>query len=142
MIVVEDALDGLKWAKQVGGCKALIDRCKANLAAIENWVSKSSWANFLAQNPNYRSRTSVCLMVDEEWFKDMKREEQSVFIKSVVKRLDKEKAAYDIGSHRDAPPGFRLWAGATIETSDLERLFPWLDWAYSQTKIEMENKNA
>lgn len=142
MIVVEDALDGLKWAERIGGSKALINRCKANLAAIERWVLKSPWANFLAQDSNSRSHTSVCLMVDEEWFKELKIDKQSAFIKSIVNRLDKEGAAYDIGSHRDAPPGFRLWTGATIETSDLEKLFPWLDWAYAEAKIEMKNKNA
>ena len=139
LLLVEDALDGLKWAERIGGCKALISRCKANLAAVEGWVSRSSWANFLAQNPKNRSRTSVCLMVDEDWFKQLKIEKQSAFIKSIVKRLDKERVAYDIGSHRDAPPGFMLWAGATIETSDLEKLFPWLDWAYAEAKQELEN---
>ena len=139
MIVVEDALDGLKWAERTGGHKALIARCKANLAAIEGWVSKSSWANFLAQKTAHRSRTSVCLMVDDDWFKSLNIDKQSIVIKAIVKKLDQEGAAYDIGSHRDAPPGFRLWAGATIETSNLKQLFPWLDWAYAQIKAEMEN---
>jgi phosphoserine aminotransferase len=139
MIVVEDALDGLKWAERTGGHKALIARCKANLAAIEGWVSKSSWANFLAQKTAHRSRTSVCLMVDDDWFKSLNTDKQSIVIKAIVKKLDQEGAAYDIGSHRDAPPGFRLWAGATIETSNLKQLFPWLDWAYAQIKAEMEN---
>jgi phosphoserine aminotransferase len=139
MIVVEDALDGLKWAEHEGGHKALIARCKANLAAIEEWVSKSSWASFLAQETSQRSRTSVCLMVDDDWFKNLNTTEQSTIIKAIVKKLDEEGAAYDIGSHRDAPPGFRIWAGATVETSDLKKLFPWLDWAYSQIKAELEN---
>ena len=142
MIVIEDALDGLKWAERIGGCSALITRCKANLAAIEGWVAKSYWASFLAEHTNNRSRTSVCLMVDDDWFKNLKVDKQSAFIKSIVKKLDEEGAAYDIGSHRDAPPGLRLWAGATIETSDLEKLFPWLDWAYAQIKVEMETENA
>ena len=138
MIAVEDALDGLKWAERTGGGEALIARCKANLAAIEDWVVKSSWASFLAQDPKQRSRTSVCLMVVDDWFKDLNADKQSTAIKTLVKNLDEEGAAYDIGSHRDAPPGLRLWAGATIETTDLEKLFPWLDWAYARVKTEME----
>lgn len=139
MIVIEDALDGLKWAERIGGHKALISRCKANLEAIECWVSKSSWACFLAHETTQRSRTSVCLMVDEDWFKKLNRDKQSTIIKAIVKKLDEEGAAYDIGSHRDAPPGFRIWAGATVETSNLKKLFPWLDWAYAQIKSEMGN---
>jgi phosphoserine aminotransferase len=139
MIVVEDALDGLKWAERTGGGVALITRCKANLAAIEDWVRKSSWVSFLAQEATQRSRTSVCLLVVDEWFKELNADKQSAAIKSLVKKLDEEGAAYDIGSHRDAPPGLRLWAGATVETVNLEKLFPWLDWAYAQIKVEMEN---
>ena len=138
MIAVEDALDGLKWAERTGGCTALITRCKANLEAIEGWVYKSSWAGFLAQEATQRSHTSVCLMVVDDWFKALNADKQSIAIKAIVKKLDDEGAAYDIGSHRDAPPGFRLWAGATVETANLEKLFPWLDWAYAQTKAEME----
>ena len=138
MIAVEDALDGLKWAEQIGCGAALITRCKANLAAIEDWVGKSSWAGFLAQNPAQRSRTSVCLMVVDEWFKGLNADKQSAVVKALSKKLDEEGAAYDIGGYRDAPPGLRLWAGATVETINLEKLFPWLDWAYAQIKAEME----
>jgi phosphoserine aminotransferase len=139
MIAVEDALDGLRWAERIGGRKALIARCKANLAAIEGWVFKSSWASFLAQETSQRSHTSVCLMVVDEWFKNLKVDKQSAVIRAIVKKLEEERAAYDIGSHRDAPPGFRLWAGATVETANLEQLFPWLDWAYAQIKAQLEN---
>lgn len=139
MIVVEDALDGLKWAEKIGGYKALIGRCKANFTAIDEWVSQSSWASFLAQETSQRSHTSVCLMVVDDWFKNLRVDKQSAVIKDIVKKLEEERAAYDIGSHRDAPPGFRLWAGATVETINLEQLFPWLDWAYSQVKAQMEN---
>jgi phosphoserine aminotransferase len=139
MIVVEDALDGLKWAERTGGAAALITRCKANLAAIEGWVRKSSWVSFLAQEATQLSRTSVCLSVVDEWFKELNADKQSNAIKALVKKLDEEGVAYDIGGHRDAPPGLRLWAGATVETVNLEKLFPWLDWAYAQIKVEMEN---
>jgi len=139
MIVVEDALDGLKWAERIGGNTTLITRCKANLAAIEGWVRKTSWASFLAQETTQRSRTSVCLKVVDDWFNHLNADNQSSTIKAIVKKLDEEGVAYDIGSHRDAPPGLRLWAGATVETANLEKLFPWLDWAYAQIKAEMEN---
>ena len=138
MIVVEDALDGLKWAERTGGRAALITRCKANLAAVEDWVGKSSWVSFLAQDLTQRSHTSICLMVVDDWFKGLNADKQSTAIKALVKNLDEEGVAYDIGSHRDAPPGLRLWAGATIETTNLEKLFPWLDWAYARLKSEME----
>ena len=116
----------------------MITRCKANLAAIEDWVCKSSWASFLAKEATQRSHTSVCLMVVDDWFKDLNADKKSTAIKLLVKNLDEEGVAYDISSHRDAPPGLRLWAGATIETTDLEKLFPWLDWAYARVKAEME----
>jgi len=139
MIAVEDALDGLTWAEQIGGGATLIARCKANLAAIEDWVEKSSWAGFLAQDSAQRSRTSVCLLVVDDWFKGLKGDKQSAVVKALVKKLDEEGVAHDIGGYRDAPAGLRLWAGATVDTANLEKLFPWLDWAYAQTKAEMES---
>lgn len=134
MIAVEDALDGLKWAQSIGGCGALIERSTANLLAIENWVASSSWAGFLAKHKASRSRTSVCLSIVDDWFKGLDGEAQSAVIKSLVKKLDGEAVAYDIGGYRDAPAGLRLWAGATVETADLEKLLPWLDWAYGAVR--------
>ena len=128
MIAVEDALDGLKWAEKVGGREALIVRSRTNLAAIEDWVETTPWVGFLAEDSTIRSRTSVCLMVVDDWFKALDAEKQSAVAKALAKKLDGEGAAYDIGGYRDAPPGLRLWAGATVETADLENLFPWLDW--------------
>ena len=139
MIAVEDALDGLRWAEEIGGLETLIGRSRANLAAIEAWVEKSDWAGFLAEDPAIRSRTSVCLMVVDDWFKGLDAETQSAVAKGLAKKLDAEGAAYDIGGYRDAPAGLRLWAGATVETADLEKLFPWLDWAYATVKAEMED---
>jgi len=137
MLAVEDALDGLKWADSIGGLKTLIKRSSDNLAAIETWVGNSSWAGFLAEGKDVRSRTSVCLKVEDIWFDGLEPDQQAAAAKRLAKILDEEGVAYDIGAYRDAPPGLRLWAGATVETSDLDKLFPWLDWAYAAVKAEM-----
>jgi len=118
MLCVEDYLDALKWAGGIG-LKGLIARSKANLKVIEDWVAKTDWIAFLAESPEIRSNTSVCLSVTAPKFKALSQEEQSRFIKSVVSELSKKNAAHDIGSYRDAPPGFRFWCGPTIEAEDV-----------------------
>ncbi|MCG9892058.1 MAG: phosphoserine transaminase [Thermosynechococcaceae cyanobacterium MS004] len=134
MLCAEDALDGLKWAEQLGGLSALIQRSEANLATIATWVSQTAWVDFLAADPATRSNTSVCLKVIDPWFVALSESEQAQKIKELVQLLDKEAIAYDIASYRDAPLGLRIWAGATVERSDLEALLPWVDWAYTQVK--------
>ena len=124
MLCVEDALDGLKWGETVGGLKALIARADANLAAIARWVDQTPWIGFLAESAAIRSSTSVCLkIVDPKAPADAP--------KRIAELLDAEGVAYDIDGYRDAPPGLRIWAGCTVETSDLEALLAWLDWAYA-----------
>lgn len=134
MIAVEDAIDGLKWAEEVGGLEGLKKRSNANLATIEAWVEKSDWAAFLAEDPEIRSNTSVCLKVKDEAFSALDGDVQAAELKKLTKMLDEEGVAYDIGGYRDAPAGLRIWAGATVETSDLEALMPWLDWAFAEIK--------
>jgi len=134
MLCVEDALDGLKWSESVGGLKGLIKRSEGNLAAVANWVEKSDWAAFLAEDASVRSCTSICLVIKDAWFKALSAEAQAEAAKKIASLLEKEGVAYDIGAYRDAPAGLRLWGGATVETSDLEALFPWLDWAWSEVK--------
>ncbi|HEC14571.1 MAG TPA: phosphoserine transaminase [Rhodospirillales bacterium] len=136
MLAVEDALDGLDWAQSIGGLKALIGRSQANFQAIEAWVEKSDWADFLAADPATRSTTSVCLAVTDPWFAELDGDSKTKAAKRLAAILDDEGAAFDIGSYRDAPPGLRIWAGATVETQNLEALFPWLDWAYGRVKAE------
>lgn len=131
MLAVEDAIDGLKWAEQIGGQGELMRRSNANLSAIEDWVEKSNWAGFLAANTAFRSNTSVCLKVADSSFTQLSDDEQGARLKKMVKLLDDEGVAYDIGGYRDAPAGLRIWAGATVETSDIEKLLPWLDWAFA-----------
>jgi len=134
MIAVEDALDGLKWAESVGGLDGLKARSNANLAAIEAWVGKSDWAAFLAEDKSIRSNTSVCLKVKDTTFTALDGDVQAGELKKLVKMLDGEDVAYDIGGYRDAPAGLRIWAGATVETSDMKALLPWLDWAFAEIK--------
>jgi phosphoserine aminotransferase len=134
MLCVEDALDGLKWAESIGGLPALIQRSNANLECIEDWVAQSSWAAFLAEEKSSRSSTSICLKIKDPAFTSLSADDQSAHAKSIVSILEKERAAYDVGAYRDAPVGLRVWGGATVETSDIQALLPWLDWAYALTQ--------
>jgi len=137
MLAVEDALDGLTWAESMGGMAGLVSRSENNLMAIEQWVEGSSWAGFLAEVPATRSCTSICLKIVDPWFTGQPQEAQAEIAKKVASILEKEGVAYDIGAYRDAPPGLRIWGGATVETADIRALLPWLDWAYSEVKSTM-----
>ena len=132
MLCVEDALDGLRWADGVGGLKALIARSEANLAAVAAFVAARDWVEFLAENPATRSCTSICLKIVAPWFTALDSAGQAEAAKKLASLLEKEGVAFDIASYRDAPPGLRIWGGATVETSDIAALLPWLDWAYAQ----------
>jgi phosphoserine aminotransferase len=134
MLAVEDALDGLRWAEGIGGLAALIARSEANLQAVAAWVKQSSWADFLAERPETRSSTSICLKIVDPAVAALPLDDQARLIKELVARLAEEEVAHDIASYRDAPPGLRLWGGATVERSDLEALLPWLDWAFQETR--------
>lgn len=134
MLVIEDALDGLKWAAGMGGLPELIRRSEANLAAVTAWVERTPWVDFLAEDPRTRSCTSICLRIVDPWFTGLEADERAQVAKKVTSLLETEDAAYDIAPYREAPPGIRIWGGATVERSDLEALFPWLDWAYAEVK--------
>ena len=137
MVCVEDALDGLGWAESLGGGAALIARSDANLAAISDWVTRTSWVGFLAEVEDQRSTTSVCLKIVDPWFQTLDADTQSSVPKKMDKLLEETGAAFDINGYRDAPPGLRIWAGSTVETSDIEALMPWLDWAYATVKADL-----
>ncbi len=137
LLCVEDALDGLRWAESLGGLSGLLDRVAANNAALSTWVAQSDWAEFICQDAAARSTTSVVLIVTADWFQALDEAAQRDAIKRLTGLLDDEHAAYDIGSHRDAPPGLRIWCGATVEASDLAALGPWLDWAFATVKSEL-----
>ncbi len=134
LLCVEDALDGLKWVDSIGGARGLAARSEENLAAVSAWVDRSEWVDFLATDPATRSCTSICLKIVDPWFAAQGVEEQTAIEKRLVAMLAEEGAAWDIGSYAAAPPGLRVWGGGTVETSDLEALFPWLDWAFEETR--------
>ncbi len=130
MLAVEDAVDGLKWAAGIGGLPGLLDRTRRNFAAVEAWVARTPWIDFLCAEPAARSTTSVCLILSDPVVTRLSADDQAAFAKAVVSKIEGEKAGLDLGAYRDAPPGLRIWCGATIEASDLEALFPWIEWAY------------
>jgi phosphoserine aminotransferase len=134
MLCVEDALDGLRWAERIGGLRALIVRSETNLATIAAWVDRTPWIRFLAEDPRTRSCTSVCLEIVDDWFLRLGEQDRRTAVKRMEALLEAEGAAYDIAGHRDAPPGLRIWAGATVERADVEALLPWLDWAYGEIR--------
>lgn len=134
MLCVEDALDGLRWAESVGGLKGLIARSQANLKAIADWVATTDWVDFLAEKPETRSSTSICLKIVDGWYTAQSADAQAALAKQLVSVLEKEGVALDIGAYRDAPPGLRIWGGATVETVDIQALLPWLNWAYAEVK--------
>ncbi|HMP61845.1 MAG TPA: phosphoserine aminotransferase, partial [Phenylobacterium sp.] len=130
MLCVEDAIDALKWAERIGGLAEMRRRADANLDVLSRWVAKTPWVEFLAADPAVRSNTSVCLKVVDPRITALDEAAQADFAKKLATALEKEGVALDIGGYRDAPPGLRIWCGATVETSDLEALTPWLDWAF------------
>ena len=134
MLCVEDYLDTLAWAKSVGGLPGLIERVNRNANIVEGWVRQTAWVDYVAREDANRSTTSVCLSIVDDWFTKLSAEEGRAIGKRLEEILAAEGAAYDIGSHRDAPTGLRIWCGATVESSDLEALLPWLDWAYNEVK--------
>ncbi len=139
MLAVEDALDGLAWAESIGGLPTLMARSQSNLEAITSWVEKIDWVDFLVADPNIRSRTSVCLKINDSHLAAIKEDPVEI-IDSMVRSLETECVAFDIGAYREAPPGLRLWAGATVERSDLESLFPWLDWSFETVRRVLSGK--
>jgi phosphoserine aminotransferase len=137
LLCVEDYIDALQWAKTLGGLEALIGRADANAKAIADWVARTPWIEFLARVPATRSNTSVCLKVVDREVASLSPDAQAAFAKGLAGLLEKENVAFDIGAYRDAPPGLRIWCGATVETSDVEALTHWLDFAFAQEKTRL-----
>ena len=138
MLAVEDALDGLKWAEQLGGLKALIARSEANLQVIAEWVEHNAWVDFLAEDKATRSCTSICLKISEPVVASLTDEDQQKFVKEMTGLLAKENVAFDIAAYRDAPPGLRIWGGATVDVEDTEALLPWLGWAFAEVRSTLD----
>ncbi len=137
MLCVEDYLDALNWSKEIGGLDALIERADLNAKTIADWAAKTAWIDFLAVKPETRSNTSVCLKVVDPEIVALAPDAQAAFAKALANLLEKEKVAYDIGAYRDAPPGLRIWCGATVEASDVAALTQWLDWAFAVEKAKL-----
>jgi len=137
MLCVEDYLDALQWAKSLGGLSATVARSDANAKELSDWVAATSWVGHLAKNPNERSNTSVCLKVVDPAVVRLSGDDQAAFAKTLAGLLEKEGVAYDIAYYRDAPPGLRIWCGATVDRSDIQALCPWLDWAFAEAKASL-----
>lgn len=142
MLAVEDCLDALNWAERIGGLKEMRRRADANLAAVAKWVEKTDWAEFLAETPDSRSNTSICFKVVDPWFKAFSDEDQLAIIKDTEKMLEKEGVAFEVANHRDSPASYRLWGGTTVETSDIEAVLHWIDWAYQTVRADRQAKAA
>lgn len=138
MLCVEDYLDALSWARSAGGLDGLVGRADANFAVLNAFIEKTPWIANLAQKPETRSNTSVCLTIVDPEVTALSADQQAAFAKSIVSALEKEGVAFDIGAYRDAPSGLRIWAGATVEASDLEALTAWLDWAFVAQKAALK----
>ena len=136
MMCVEDALDAMAWAGSVGGAQGLARRTQENFRALSDWIERTPWIDFLATDPAWRSPTSVCMKLADPALTSLSLEQQAVFCKRLTSMLEKEGVAYDIGAYRDAPPGLRVWCGATIESDDIKALVAWLDWAYAMVRAE------
>lgn len=132
LLCVEDYLDALGWVESLGGLDAVHARANANLAAVERWVGRTPWVGFLARDPRTRSNTSVCLKIVDPRVAELAQADQAAIPKKISALLEREGVAFDVNGYRDAPPGLRIWCGGTVETSDVEALLPWLDWAYRQ----------
>jgi phosphoserine aminotransferase len=142
MIATEDCLDALKWVESIGGLKATIKRSADNLKAIADWVEKTDWVEFLPKREDTYSTTSICLKITDSWFEEKSEDDRMAFVKSMVKMLEAEEAAYDIASYRAAPAGIRIWGGATVDPEDTAKLMPWLDWAYENSKAQQQKQAA
>jgi len=138
MLCVEDYLDALSWARSVGGLDGLVGRADANFAVLDAFIEKTPWIANLAQKPETRSNTSVCVTIVDPEVTALSADQQAAFAKGIVSALEKEGVAFDIGAYRDAPSGLRIWAGATVEASDLEALTAWLDWAFAAQKSALK----
>ena len=138
MMCVEDFLDVLIWSEEIGGVEELIRRSEDNLNIIKDWVSSSTWANFLCEDLNNLSNTSICLKLIDSKLNTKSIETKNLIEKNIIKLLEENNVAFDIGSYRSAPPGLRIWGGPTVENEDIKKLLPWLDWAYDKSLSDLD----
>ena len=133
LLATEDAIDALNWCIEVGGQKELIKRSKNNLEVIKNWIEKNDWVEFLASDPKTYSSTSICFKFTHPDFTKLDNDNQKKLVKELCSSIEKEDAGYDINAYKDAPAGIRIWGGATVESSDIEKVLPWIEWAFFET---------
>jgi phosphoserine aminotransferase len=133
LLATEDAIDALNWCKEIGGQKELISRSQANLKVIKDWIDEREWVNFLAKDPSTYSSTSICFKFTHSDFVKLDDENQKKLVKELCSVIEKENAGYDINAYKDAPAGIRIWGGATVESSDIAKLLPWIEWAFFET---------
>ena len=138
MICVEDFLDVLNWTNEIGGLEELIRRSRNNLNIIKDWVILSSWVDFLCEDPNNISNTSICLKLIDPKLTTKSLETKNIIEKNIIKLLEENNVAFDIGSYRSAPPGLRIWGGPTVDNDDIKKLLPWLDWAYNKSLRDLD----
>ncbi|NCO03831.1 MAG: phosphoserine transaminase [Alphaproteobacteria bacterium] len=142
MLATEDCLDALAWVKSIGGLQSTIERSAGNFKAVADWVAQTDWIEFLAEDKDTASYTSICLKITDPWFNSKSDDDREAFVKAMVKLLELENAAYDIASYRAAPAGIRIWGGATVDPQDTAKLMPWLDWAFAAAKSQDVAKAA
>ena len=140
MLCIEDILDSLRWAESIGGAEELIRRTQSNFSVIEGWVEVTPWIDFLASLSTTRSPTSVCLKIIDPWFLSLTSSSKKNVVDKFCDLLHEERAAFDINGYRDAPAGIRIWAGSTVEKSNIVDLLPWLDWAFAEVKTSCEQR--
>ena len=133
LLAAEDALDALNWCISIGGQKELINRSRKNLQSVKNWIANRDWVDFLAKDPNTYSSTSICFKFTHPDFENLDEENQKKLVKEVCSIIENEDAGYDINAYKDAPAGIRIWGGATVESSDIDKLLPWIEWAFFAT---------
>ena len=136
MLCVEDALAALNWLEAMGGLDYALEKSQENLAVVQAWVDRTSWVDFLCNDPALQSCTSLCLKITSSDYQALSQERQSEIVDEIVAMLEDEKVAYDFKAYRSAPAGFRIWGGATVEASDIEILTDWLEWAYEEVMTE------
>ena len=140
MLCVEDVLNSLNWADSVGGINELIKISERNLEIVSNWIKKSETFEFLAKDPETVSCTSICIVPKDEWFVKLDDDTKAKFMKQVCSEIEKNEAGYDLNSYKTAPSGIRIWGGSTVENENVEKVLPWIDWAYNFTKENYKNE--
>ncbi|MEM8726827.1 MAG: phosphoserine aminotransferase, partial [Pseudomonadota bacterium] len=134
LLATEDYIAALEWAKSIGGRKAMFERADANAKIVKDWIEAKPWLRNMVADPAQRTNTGVCMMFQGDWYESLSVEDQAAVPKKIVKLLEERNVGYDFNGYRDAPPSLRIWCGGTLEQEDIQRLLPWIEWAYESVK--------